>query len=39
MVSISTIDIYIDTKNTSVCDLVENLEDFIFFGFQSVDLC
>ena len=29
----------IDTKNTSVCDLVENLEYFIFFGIQSVDLC
>ena len=29
----------IDTKNTSVGDLVEKLEDFIFFGPQYVNLC
>ena len=29
----------IDTKNTSVGDLVEKLEDFIVFGFQYGNLC
>ena len=29
----------IDTKNTSVGDLIEKLDDFIFFGFQYVNLC
>ena len=29
----------IDTKNTSVCDLVEKLDDFIFFGLKYVNLC
>ena len=29
----------IDTKNTSVGDLVEKLEDFLFFGLKYVNLC
>ena len=29
----------IDTKNTSVGDLVKKLEHFIFFGLKYVNLC
>ena len=32
-------EVSIGTKNTSVGDLVEKLEDFIFFGLKYVNLC
>ena len=31
--------ITLDTKNTSVCDLVEKLEHFIVFGLKYGNLC